>query len=95
MKVSKITVSDLKNYLNVSHSEDDNLLIAILSAVKSFVSNYTGLSADRLDSSEDLSIAVFILSAELYDNRIYNIDATTKINPVISILLDMHSVNLL
>jgi uncharacterized phage protein (predicted DNA packaging) len=95
MKVSKITLSEIKSYLNISHDEDDTLLATILSAAKSFVANYTGLTADRLDSSEDLSIAVFILSAELYDNRAYNIDATTKINPVISALLNMHSVNLL
>jgi uncharacterized phage protein (predicted DNA packaging) len=95
MKVSNITIEDLKNYLVVSHAEDDGLISTILTASKAFVSSYTGLSAERLDSSEDLSMAVLILSAEMYDNRAYNIDATTKINPVISALLDLHSVNLL
>ncbi len=94
MKISEITIEDVKNYVNVFHNEDDNLFTAILVAAKTFVSSYTGLSAENLDVSEDLSMAVFVLSSELYDNRAYNVDAV-KINPVIETILSMHSINLL
>lgn len=94
MKISEITVADLKNYLHVYHTEDDNLLSAILIASKAFVKGYTGLPEDMLNISEDLSMAVLILSSELYDNRTYTVD-NTNVNPVIQTILSMHSVNLL
>jgi hypothetical protein len=98
MKINEITISDLKNYLHVYHTEDDKLLTAILLASKAFVKNYTGLSDDNLnisdDLSDDLSMVIFILSSELYDNRTYTVDKA-NVNPVIQTILSMHSVNLL
>jgi N12 class adenine-specific DNA methylase len=94
MRISKITIDDIKNYLHVYHSEDDKLIEAILVASKAFVRNYTGLQPEQLDISEDLSMAVFILSSELYDNRVYTVE-NTNINPAIQAILNMHSVNLL
>lgn len=94
MKISEITIEHLKDYLHVYHDEDNELLTAILIASKAFVKNYTGLSSERLDISDDLSMAVFILSAELYDNRTYTVE-NNNVNPVIQAILNMHSVNLL
>jgi Phage gp6-like head-tail connector protein len=98
MKINEITISDLKNYLHVYHTEDDKLLTAILLASKAFVKNYTGLSDDNLnisnDLSDDLSMVIFILASELYDNRTYTVDSA-NVNPVIQTILSMHSVNLL
>jgi N12 class adenine-specific DNA methylase len=94
MKISSIKVADLKNYLHVYHNDDDTLLQAILVASKAFVKNYTGLPQESLDVSEDLSMVVYIISAELYDNRVYTVE-TDNINPVIQAILNMHSVNLL
>lgn len=94
MKISEVTIDELKAYLHVYHAEDDTLISAILIAAKAFVKSYTGLSTENLDISEDLSMAVFILGSELYDNRVYTVDKAT-VNPVIQAILDMHSVNLL
>lgn len=94
MKISEIQITHIKNYLNVYHNEDDVLITSILSAAKAFVGSYTGLLAESLDVSEDLSMAVFILSSELYDNRAYTIEQA-NVNPVIKTILNMHSVNLL
>lgn len=94
MKISEIALTDVKNYLHIYHAEDDNLISAILISAKSFVKNYTGLSAENMDISEDLSMAVFILVSELYDNRVYTMDKAT-VNPVIEAILNMHSINLL
>lgn len=94
MKIDDISLLDIKNYLHVYHDEDDNLITAILIASKSFVKNYTGLTASSLNISEDLSMAVFILASELYDNRSYTVD-NSNVNPVIQTILDMHSINLL
>lgn len=94
MKISEIQLTDVKNYLHVYHAEDDNLISAILISAKAFVKNYTGLSAENLDISEDLSMAVMVLSSELYDNRAYSVD-NTNVSPVIQSILNMHSINLL
>lgn len=94
MKISEIKIADLKNYLHIYHDEDDKLLSGILVAAKAFVKNYTGLSAENLDISDDLSMAVFILASELYDNRVYTVE-NNNVNPVIQAILNMHSVNLL
>ena len=94
MKISEIKIANIKEYLHVYHDEDDNLISAILVASKSFVRNYTGLSSESLDAKDDLSMAVFILSSELYDNRAYTVE-NTNVNPVIEAILNMHSVNLL
>jgi len=94
MKISEIATKDIKDYLHVYHDEDDALISAILVASKSFVKNYTGLTNEGLDAKDDLSMAVFILSSELYDNRAYTVE-NNNVNPVIEAILGMHSVNLL
>jgi N12 class adenine-specific DNA methylase len=94
MKISEITIKEIKDYLHVYHTEDDTLISAILTASRSFVKNYTGLTNEGMDAKDDLSMAVFILSSELYDNRAYTVE-NNNVNPVIEAILGMHSVNLL
>jgi uncharacterized phage protein (predicted DNA packaging) len=94
MKVSEITIQDLKEYAHVYHFEDDNLFTSILVACKSYIKSYTGLSTELMDTKEDLTIALFVLANEMYGNRIYTVE-NDKVNTVIKSILDMHSVNLL
>jgi uncharacterized phage protein (predicted DNA packaging) len=94
MKISEVTIPDLKNYAHVYHSEDDELFNLILSACKSYIEAYTGLDNIKMDEKEDLTIAMFVLSNELYDNRTFTVQSD-KVNSVIKSILDMHSVNLL
>lgn len=105
MKISEVTISNLKEYAHVYHNEDDNLFTAILVACKNYISKYTGLPLvddptstdvveDNCDTHEDLTIALFVLANEMYDNRIYTVE-NNKINTVIKSILDMHSINLL
>jgi hypothetical protein len=103
MKISEVTISDLKEYANVFHNEDDNLFNTILMASKAFISTYTGIPlvddpangvTESVDNHEDLTIALFVLSNEMYDNRAFVVD-NTKLNFVIKQILDSHSVNYL
>lgn len=94
MKLSEIELTDMKNYLHVYHTDDDKLISAILIAAKTFVEKYTGILPENLDKYEDLSMAVFILGSELYDNRVFTVE-NDNVNPVIQAILSMHSVNLL
>jgi hypothetical protein len=106
MKVSEVGISDLKGYANVYHDIDDSLFTAILAAAKQFLVSYTGIPLEDvpatdtepvingLDHYEDMTVALFILSNEMYDNRMVHVESN-KIGFVIRQLLDSHSTNLL
>jgi hypothetical protein len=103
MKINEVNISDLKGYANVFHDEDDQLFDIILTASKMFISTYTGLPlvddptngiTESVDDHEDLTIALMVLSNEMYDNRAFVVD-NTKLNFVIKQILDSHSVNYL
>jgi uncharacterized phage protein (predicted DNA packaging) len=95
MKVSEIKVEDVKNYLNIYHDDDNQLIESILRGTKSYAKNYTGLSTESMDLYEELSIAIFVLSAEMYDNRTMTVDRLSKVNPLVESMLNLHSINLL
>jgi uncharacterized phage protein (predicted DNA packaging) len=94
MKISEIGIEHLKSYAHVTHDADDDMFTAILAASKSYIKNYTGLSLETMDLHEDLSIALMVLSNELYENRVYMVEGSS-INRVITTILNMHSTNLL
>ena len=94
MKISEVTIKDLKEYAVVSHNLDDKLFSNILIACKSYIKSYTGLDDISLDKKEDLTIALMILCNEMYDNRAYTVE-NDKANKVVNSILDMHSINLL
>lgn len=95
MKISEITVNDIKGYLNLLHDEDDSLIKSILQGCKSYIKQYTGLSLESMDEKEELAITLFVLAAELYDNRSMTVDKLSKVNPLVESMLNLHSVNLL
>ena len=94
MKISEVTITNLKNYAKVEHTEDDTLFTAILTAIKAHILSYTGLDADAADLEEDLTMVLFVLSNEMYENRQYTVQ-NDKVNVVIKSILDKHSINLL
>lgn len=94
MKISEVTIEHLKAYAHVYHDEDNLLFESILTAAKAYIRSYTGLTVESLDGKEDLTIALKVLSNEMYDNRNYTVQ-NDKVNVVIKSILDMHSVNLL
>jgi hypothetical protein len=94
MKISEVTVQELKDYANVFHDVDNNLFASILAAGKAYIKSYTGLSIEQMDAKEDLTMVLFVLSNELYDNRTFTVE-NDKVNTVIKSILNMHSINLL
>ena len=94
MKVSEISLETVKDYLKVENDIEDGLIDNILTASKSFIRNYTGLTDTELDDKEDISLVVLVLANEMYSNREYTVDKNT-LNPIVVSILNMHSVNLL
>lgn len=97
MKVSEVTVTDLMDYARVEDDSDETvkLFTSILVAAKSFICNYTGLTTEQLDEKEDITIALYVLSTEMYENRVYTDSVQNNVNKVVAGILNMHSINLL
>ena len=98
MKLSEITTGTAAGYLRLEDGEyDENLLAAVMQAARSYIENYTGLSAAELDRYEDVSIAFLVLCQDLYDNRTMYPDTryAANANRVVSSILDLHARNLL
>jgi hypothetical protein len=96
LKISEVTIQDLKEY---AHEDNDDPEVIknfsnILVGAKAYIKSYTGLSYEQMDTKEDLTLVVYVLCSEMYDNRQYTVDKA-NVNPVIKSILDMHSVNLL
>lgn len=95
-KVSDITPEDVAEYLRLDEvTEDDiNTLNTLILVAKDFIQNYTGRSAEDLDTYADLILVVLVLCQDMWDNRAYYVDKT-NLNAVVDSILHMHSVNLL
>ena len=95
-KVSEVTSTDLAEYLRVGEvtASEEGFLSTIIDAAKSYMRKYTGLTAEQLDESSDLVIALLVLAQDMYDNRALYVDSA-NVNLAVQSILDMHSVNLL
>lgn len=96
MKISEITVNDLIEYAREDETNEEiiNTFTTILSSIKAYIKNYTGLTDEQIDDKEDITMVIFVLSNEMYENRLFTVNEN-NVNKVISNILDMHSINLL
>ena len=98
MIVSEITVKNLADYLKLDFEslteEEKAELNVFLSSAKLFISEYTGLNQEEIDTHETFVVAVYILVQDMYDNRSYYVDKSS-LNQVLEHILNMHSVNLI
>lgn len=92
MKMSEMTIDDLKLYLRVDGDEEDNFLSSVLNAAKQYVKTYTAQENEFLDGCEDIPMAVYALCADMYDVRQATV-ANDKINPLVRQIVDSYSRN--
>ena len=94
--VSEITAADVAEYIRLSELtvDDENTINTIIGVAKTYISKYTGIPEDELDSYQDFVIVVFVLAQDMWDNRSLYVD-TTNLNHVVETILGMHAVNLL
>lgn len=97
MKVSEVTNIDLAEYVRLDDASDLELneLEQMRSGAVAFIKSYTGLTDEEVDEHEDITQVLFILVADMFDNRNYQIDSKSVVNPAVKSILNMHSVNLL
>ena len=98
MKINEVTTEDLVNYLRLddpSYIEISEIERMKASAI-SYMKDYTGLSEEQLNEHDDLTQALFILVADMFDNRnLYIEGKANNINKSVECILGMHSINLL
>ena len=92
MKISEVTLTDVKNYLRITDNDDDTLLTAILAAANGYVLSYTALTAEEADTIAELPIALMCLCSDMYDVRTSQV-SNDKQNPIVSTILNMHRRN--
>ena len=96
MVVSKITHTDIAEYIRLSEVSDEEkiFLTNLIKVAISFIKSYTGLTDEEVDKHEDFIIVVYILCQDMYDNRSLYVDKS-NLNKVVETILGMHCVNLL
>ena len=93
MKLREVTEEDVMGFGRIEE-EDRRLIPAIMSAARSYVLGYTGLSLEETDPYEDITLACLVLCCEMYDNRNLTVE-NEKVNPYVKSVLAMHAVNYL
>lgn len=95
-KISEITQTDLVDYLRISEldSSQTQLLTTIQAAATNYIVGVTGLTLEQLDNYPDLTLALYALVQDMYDNRAIYVDKA-NISDTISTILNMYRTNLL
>lgn len=95
-KISEITTADLVDYLRISELDapQAQLLTTIKAAAINFIVGVTALSIEQLDNYPDMTLAVYALCQDMYDNRTYYVDKA-NISDTVSTILNMYRKNLL
>lgn len=100
MKISEINVQDIMRYLKIdendANTEERKELSTFKKAAVEYVKSYTGLSDDECDEHEDLTVAVFILISDYYDNRaMYLPSNQAQVSKAVENILGLYQMNLL
>jgi hypothetical protein len=93
MKVSRIEIDQVAEYLRLDDYRDEDIL-PLLDAAKAFIRSYTGLTDEEIDTHDDFYIVVMVLCQDMYDNRCMYVDKS-NLNKVVETILGMHCINLL
>lgn len=95
MKLSAVTTEELRAYCK-AEDEEEVVFDIILDACKAYIRGQTGLTDEEMDKYEDLTIALLILGADMYDNRTYQ-QKETKVtaNLAVKAIIDQYQMTIL
>lgn len=91
---SEIDEDYLVNYLKLDEPDDDDIKFAqtCLDAAKSFIRGQTGLDDEQIDAYEDITIAVLVLTQDMYDNRRLYVEKS-NVNKVVDSIIYQYAEN--
>lgn len=98
MKISEVNEKVLSDYLRLddpSEIEKTELKEMKKQAV-AYITSFTGLDESDLEKHEDITTALLLLVADMFDNRNLYIEGKAQnMNKAVECILSMHSTNLL
>lgn len=86
---SELTVFDVKSFLRIDYSLDDDFIEMALDSARSYICQYTKRSSQELNGIPEISMATLVLTAHFYDNRSLETDTET-LNYTIGKMLGLH-----
>ena len=97
MKISELTINDIKEYIGVSDNSltTNTTLENLYNAAVSYVKGYCDLSDEELDNREELTIAVLMIIYDMFENRSAQTNFHIQPNKTYENILNMFSKNLL
>jgi hypothetical protein len=99
VKISEIDLDFLKGYLKISYEttvSEEEELESFFSAAQNIVSQFTGLTREECEEHSDLTVAVLILTADMFDRREAFMKASEAApNKTLETILSLHDHNLL
>ncbi len=96
MKISEITTEIVKDYCGISDNDSDEIIEKVLmSAAKTFITGYTGLSETEINQHDDLATAFMVLVSDMYTQRDYTLNINRQVNPCVKTILSLYAVNYL
>lgn len=94
MKISALSLSEVKQWLRIEYDEDDALVAQIMDAAKSQLVGMTGLTEETVCSIPEMGYAYLCLCQQMYDVRDLTV-GRDSINPNVMQIVRMHAVNYL
>ena len=97
MKISEVDTKALAEYLRLDDPEEieNKELGRMKQSAVAMMTAYTGLDESELDEHEDITQALFVLVADMFDNRNLQMEGKLTMNPAVRTILNLHSINLL
>lgn len=98
MKISEMSIMDVWHHIREDPEDMEEADVTEIENMKTaaveFCKGYTGLTKEQLDEHEDITIAVLMLIADMYDNRQLQVDKNTM-NKTAETILGLYCVNFL
>ena len=88
-----IGLEEVKSFLRLDgDTEDEYIKKILIPSALGFVSNYTGLTKEQIETKQELKSAMLLTCSMLFDNRDGMLSSQIRISPVLKAILDLHSI---
>lgn len=92
MKLSEVTLDDVKQMLRVDFDTDDEMIENIMAAATGYIKSFTGLDETSLDKYPEVVHAMHCLCSDMYNNVVMQVQHD-KINPTVDQILKSVAIN--
>lgn len=96
MKANELTPEYIADYLKIDDPEESDFkdIEIFHSAAIGYIKNQTGIDDQKINSSDDLTVAILVLVEDMYDNRRMYVDKQ-NMNRVVENIIYQYSENLI